>query len=126
MLSIEVAAAVYDDFGTCAVALMVEKMPDLAYVALNQFLVEDKPTRTNYYHLCALEYDTRCKTGKTPARSVLEVNSIFHTLILGASKIILVLTMKQLNQMPAESDVIQRSKIGRLAALDLFSSFLGY
>ena len=73
MLDIEAPVASYDDVGTCAVALMVEKMPDLAYRAMDQFLIEDKPTRTDYYHLCALEYDTRCKIGQTPAKSVLEV-----------------------------------------------------
>ena len=73
MLGIEAPAAVYDNVGTCAVALMAEKMPDLAKKALDQFLVEDKPTRINYFHLCALEYDTRCKIGRTPAKSVLEV-----------------------------------------------------
>lgn len=72
MLGIEAPAAVYDNVGTCAVALMAEKMPDLAKKALDQFLVEDKPTRINYFHLCALEYDTRCKIGRTPAKSVLE------------------------------------------------------
>ena len=72
------AAAAYDNGGICAVALMVDKMPDLARLALDQFLIEDKPTRTNYYHLCALEFDTRCKMGKTPARSVLEVFPFRH------------------------------------------------
>ena len=79
MLNIEAPAAVYDNVGTCAVALMAEKMPDLAKKALDQFLVEDKPTRINYFHLCALEYDTRCKIGRTPAKSVLEVSALYDS-----------------------------------------------
>ena len=77
LLRIEAPAAVYDNVGTCAVALMVEKMPDLTMKALDQFLIEDKPTRTNYFHLCSLEYDTRCKIGRTPAKSVLEVTHFY-------------------------------------------------
>eukprot|EP00795_Rhopilema_esculentum_P002479 gene2479-18141_t len=72
LLNLGVAAAVYDDQGNSAVSLMIEKMPDLAVQALDQFIVEDKPNRKIYFYLCSLEYAVSCKFGQTPARSALE------------------------------------------------------
>lgn len=49
---------VYDDGGTSALTLMVEKMPDVAKIALGQFEVVDKALRKNYFYLNYLECET--------------------------------------------------------------------
>ena len=76
-LRLGVASAVYDCDGNCAVSLMIEKMPQLAKTALDQFFIEDKPNRKNFYYLSNLEFDVHCKLGRTPARPVLEVKDFF-------------------------------------------------
>eukprot|EP00794_Sanderia_malayensis_P006244 gene6244-6963_t len=72
LLEFGAASAVYDSQGNCAVALMVDTMPKQAYKALNQFLTEKKASRTSYYYLSNLDFDTTCKLGRTPAKPVLE------------------------------------------------------
>lgn len=49
---------VYDDGGTSALTLMVEKMPDVAKIALAQFEVVDKALRKKYFYLNYLECET--------------------------------------------------------------------
>lgn len=48
---------VYDDSGTCALTLMIKKMPDVAKIALGQFETVDKALRKKYYYLNYLEND---------------------------------------------------------------------
>lgn len=47
----------YDDGGTSALTLMVEKMPDVAKIALGQFQMVDKALRKKFYYLNYLETD---------------------------------------------------------------------
>ena len=77
-------AGVYDDGGTSALTLMVEKMPDVAKIALGQFEMVDKALRKKYYYLNYLESDvwkrmaTKCKTPirQSFARTPLEVSHL--------------------------------------------------
>ncbi len=73
LLDLGAPAAVYDIHGNCVVSLMVDKMPELAYKALNQFMTVEKASRKVYYYLCNLDFDVSCKLGRTPARPILEV-----------------------------------------------------
>ena len=73
----------YDSDGNCAVSLLVDKMPKLAYKALNQFLIEEKASRKNYYYLSNLEFDVSCKLGRTPAKPILEVKLTFTLTMSG-------------------------------------------
>eukprot|EP00111_Clytia_hemisphaerica_P019381 TCONS_00057216-protein len=51
-------AGVYDNGGRLALSLMVQKMPDVAKIALGQFVTVDKALRKKYYYLNYLETDT--------------------------------------------------------------------
>jgi len=48
-------AGVYDDTGTSCLTQMIEKMPDVAALALDQFQKIDKSSRTVYFYLSYLE-----------------------------------------------------------------------
>lgn len=48
-------AGVYDDTGTTCLTHMIEKMPDVAAEALDQFQIVDKASRTVRYYLSYLE-----------------------------------------------------------------------
>ena len=87
-LGLGVASAVYDSDGNCAVSLMIEKMPQLAKTALDQFFIEDKPNRKNFYYLSNLEFDVHCKLGRTPARPVLEVKDCSSFFLLNLKVVI--------------------------------------
>ena len=50
-------AGIFDDGGTTTLTLMVEKMPDVAKVAISQFQLVDKALRKKYYYLNYLERD---------------------------------------------------------------------
>lgn len=55
LLDLGAPAGVYDDTGTSCLTHMIEKMPDVAAMALNQFQRVDKTSRTLYYYLSYLE-----------------------------------------------------------------------
>ena len=55
MLDLGAPVGVYDDTGTSCLTHMIEKMPDVASSALDQFRKVDKASRTIYYYLSYLE-----------------------------------------------------------------------
>lgn len=88
---------VYDDCGTSALTLMVEKMPDVAKIALGQFEMVDKALRKKYYYLNYLESDVwkrvaskhgkplRESCSRTPLETICfynETDLIMHPVIL--------------------------------------------
>ena len=81
LLDYDAPAGVYDIKGNSAMAHMVEKMPNVAYVALAQFYVDDKALRRKYYYLNQLESVRNDKEINTiHAKTALEV--IFNFLLL--------------------------------------------
>ena len=49
---------IYNDVGISALSIMVEKMPDVAKLALEQFQQIDNAIRRKYYYLNYLEVET--------------------------------------------------------------------
>ena len=95
MLEYGAPAGIYDDCGTSALSLMIEKMPDVAKEALGQFQMVDNALRRKYYYLNYLELETwravGSKKGKplrqSFARSPLEVKTNFSFIISTNSRI---------------------------------------
>ena len=59
-------------------ALMVEKMPAVAYAALSQFHVDDRALRRRYYYLNQLESEVNQKDrSRSFAKTALEVRFVF-------------------------------------------------
>ena len=59
-------------------ALMVEKMPAIAYAALSQFHVDDRALRRRYYYLNQLESEVNQKDrSRSFAKTALEVRVTF-------------------------------------------------
>ena len=65
-------AGVYDDLGNSALSLLIEKIPEVALSAMDQFHSVDTINRKEFYFLNYLER-TRLKEEKTPARTPLEI-----------------------------------------------------
>ena len=65
-------AGVYDNLGNSALSLLIEKIPEVALVAMDQFHSVDMINRKEFYFLNYLE-GTKLKEQKTPARTPLEV-----------------------------------------------------
>ena len=65
-------AGVYDDLGNSALSLLIEKIPEVALSALDQFHSVDTINRKEFYFLNYLE-GTKLKEQKTPARTPLEI-----------------------------------------------------
>ena len=55
LLDIGVRVGVFDNMGMAAISYMIQKMPNVAYEALNQFHDEDIGRRRDYFHLNYLE-----------------------------------------------------------------------
>jgi len=55
LLSIKAPSAVYDDQGVSCLSIMVQKMPGVAFLALQQFYAEDRANRKLYCYLNYLE-----------------------------------------------------------------------
>ena len=73
LMNMGAPAGVYDSFGNSAMVMMIEKVPQYSYEALNQFFVEDSAMRRRYYYLDHLEFDVKSKGHAKDARNVLEV-----------------------------------------------------
>ena len=65
-------AGVYDDLGNSALSLLIEKIPEVALDAMDQFHSVDTINRKEFYFLNYLE-GTKLKEQKTPARTPLEI-----------------------------------------------------
>ena len=65
-------AGVYDNLGNSALCLLIEKIPEVALKAMDQFHSADTINRTEFYFLNYLE-GTKLKEQKTPARTPLEI-----------------------------------------------------
>ena len=65
-------AGVYDDLGNSALCLLIEKIPEVALDAMDQFHSVDTVNRKEFYFLNYLE-GTKLKEQKTPARTPLEI-----------------------------------------------------
>ncbi len=65
-------AGVYDDMGNSALSLLIEKIPEVALDAIDQFHSVDTVNRKEFYFLNYLE-GTKLKEQKTPARTPLEI-----------------------------------------------------
>ena len=57
MLEQDAPAGVYDDSGTSCLSLMIEKMPNIAMEAIEQFHKVRMELRKHYYYLSHLETD---------------------------------------------------------------------
>ena len=55
LLSKNAPSAVYDDQGVSCLSIMVQKMPGVAFLALQQFYAEDPANRKRYCYLNYLE-----------------------------------------------------------------------
>ena len=67
-------AGVYDNLGNSALSLLIEKVPEVALIALDQFHTTDYINRRDFYFLNYLEgAKLKCESEKTPARSPLEI-----------------------------------------------------
>ena len=76
-------AGVCDDVGNSALSLLIEKIPEVALEALDQFHCSDSITRKNFYFLNYLEA-SELKEERTPARTPLEIavhNKRFDTIL---------------------------------------------
>ena len=60
-------AGVYDSSGTACLALMIEKMPQVAIEAVEQFRLLDRAFRKHYYYLSYLEPDPKFSAEAIPA-----------------------------------------------------------
>ena len=65
-------AGVSDDVGNSALSLLIEKIPEVALEALDQFHSSDSITRKNFYFLNYLEA-SNLKEERTPTRTPLEI-----------------------------------------------------
>ena len=65
-------AGVYDNSGNSALTLLIEKIPDVALEALNQFHSTDTINRKEFYFLSYLE-GAKLKDHKTSARTPLQI-----------------------------------------------------
>ncbi|XP_028408521.1 uncharacterized protein LOC114531074 [Dendronephthya gigantea] len=65
-------AGVYDNLGNSALSLLIEKIPEVALDAMDQFHSVDTINRKEFYFLNYLE-STKLKEEKTPARTPLEI-----------------------------------------------------
>ena len=65
-------AGVYDNLGNSALSLLIEKIPEVALDAMDQFHSVDTINRKEFYFLNYLE-GTKLKEQKTPARTPLEI-----------------------------------------------------
>ena len=65
-------AGVYDNLGNSALSLLIEKIPEVALDAMDQFHSVDTINRKEFYFLNYLE-GTKLKEEKTPARTPLEI-----------------------------------------------------
>ena len=65
-------AGVYDNLGNSALCLLIEKIPEVALKAMDQFHSADTINRKELYFLNYLE-GTKLKEKKTPARTPLEI-----------------------------------------------------
>ena len=65
-------AGVYDNLGNSALSLLIEKIPEVALDAMDQFHSVDTINRKEFYFLNYLEA-TKLKEEKTPARTPLEI-----------------------------------------------------
>ena len=65
-------AGVHDNLGNSALALLIEKIPEVALEAMDQFHSTDTINRKEFYFLNYLE-GTKLKDQKTPARTPLEI-----------------------------------------------------
>ena len=65
-------AGVYDNLGNSALSLLIEKIPEVALKAMDQFHSVDTINRKEFYFLNYLE-GTKLKEEKTPARTPLEI-----------------------------------------------------
>ena len=63
---------VYDNLGNCALSLLIEKIPEVALEAMDQFHSTDTINRKEFYFLNYLE-GPKLKEQKTPARTPLEI-----------------------------------------------------
>eukprot|EP00794_Sanderia_malayensis_P006340 gene6340-7066_t len=86
LLDIGCPAAVYDSKGESAIAMMVEKMPSIAYKALHQFIITDEVAGRKTYFLSSL--DSAQLKGNDERKTVLdlivkynEVDLLYHPLI---------------------------------------------
>ena len=70
MLENGAPAGIYDDCGTSALSLMIEKMPAVAKEALGQFLEVDNALRRKYFHLNYLETEYWRALGSNSGRSL--------------------------------------------------------
>ncbi|XP_065663254.1 uncharacterized protein LOC100208925 isoform X1 [Hydra vulgaris] len=90
-------AGIYDDGGTSLLVLLIEKMPDVAKLALGQFHLVDKALRKQYFYLNYLELDVwrkmatkggkamRTSFARTPLETICIYNEnelIMHPVIL--------------------------------------------
>ena len=67
-------AGVYDNHGNSALSLLIEKIPEVALMALNQLRTTDYINRREYYFLNYLEgAKLKEELQETPARSPLEI-----------------------------------------------------
>ena len=65
-------AGVYDNLGNSALSLLIEKIPEVALDAMDQFHSVDTINRKEFYFLNYLE-GTKLNEQKTPARTPLEI-----------------------------------------------------
>ncbi|XP_059826953.1 transient receptor potential cation channel subfamily A member 1-like [Hypanus sabinus] len=72
LLQFQADAGVYDNTGQLCLTPMVANMPQLAYTALDQFLVKDRANRKQYFMLNIL-IPQPSETGNSHAKSLLEV-----------------------------------------------------
>ena len=67
-------AGVYDDVGNSAISLLIEKIPEVALLALDQLHTTDYINRREYYFLNHLEgAKLKDELQNTPTRSSLEI-----------------------------------------------------
>ncbi len=72
-MNADAPAGVYDINGNSAMAFMVEKMPSVAYDALEQFHTEDRALRRSYFYLDQLEPEFDNDKRPSLAKTALEV-----------------------------------------------------
>ena len=86
---------VCDDVGNSALSLLIEKIPEVALEALDQFHCSDSITRKNFYFLNYLE-TSKLKEERTPARTPLEIavhNKRFDTILHPVMQRLIVLNL---------------------------------
>jgi hypothetical protein len=67
-------AGVYDNLGNSALSLLIEKIPEVALIALDQLHTTDNINRREFYFLNYLEgAKLKEELQETPARSPLEI-----------------------------------------------------